>query len=85
MKINDLFAIRQLIKNEPELYDLLFNKKLTELISDLFESQCLLVKAIYFNKSSESTRFVAYHQDLSISVDIKAYLENYVNWTFKKG
>lgn len=28
MKINDLFAIRQLIKNEPELYDLLFNKNL---------------------------------------------------------
>lgn len=38
MKINDLFVIRQLIKNEPELYDLLFNKKLTELISDLSES-----------------------------------------------
>ena len=85
MKTKDLFAIRQLIKNVPELSDLLFNKKLTELISDLSESEYFLTKAIYFDKPSESNWFVAYHQDLSISVGKKADLENYVNWTFKKG
>lgn len=85
MKTKDLFAIRQLIKNVPELSNLLFNKKLTELISDLSESEYFLTKAIYFDKPSESNWFVAYHQDLSISVDKKADLENYVNWTFKKG
>ena len=85
MKTEHLFAIRQLIKNVPELSDLLFNKKLTELISDLSESEYFLTKAIYFDKPSESNWFVAYHQDLSISVDKKADLENYVNWTFKKG
>ncbi len=85
MKTKDLFAIRQLIKNFPELSDLLFNKKMTELISDLSESEYFLTKAIYFDKPGESNWFVAYHQDLSISVDKKANLENYVNWTFKKG
>ena len=85
MKTKDLFAIRQLIKNLPELTDLLFNKKLTELISALSESEYFLTKAIYFDKPSESNWFVAYHQDLSISVDKKADLENYMNWTFKKG
>ncbi len=85
MKTKDLFAIRQLIKNVPELSELLFNKKLTELINDLSESEYFLTKAIYFDKPSESNWFVAYHQDLSISVDKKADLENYVNWTFKKG
>ena len=85
MKTNDLFAIRQLIKNVPELSDLLFNKKLTELIANLSESEYFLTKAIYFDKPSESNWFVAYHQDLSISVDKKADLENYVNWTLKKG
>ncbi len=84
MKTKDLFAIRQLIKNVPELSNLLFNKELTELISDLSESEYFLTKAIYFDKPSESNWFVAYHQDLSISVDKKADLENYVNWTFKK-
>ena len=85
MKTKDLFAIRQLIKNVPELTDLLFNEKLTELISDLSESEYFLTKAIYFDKPSESNWFVAYHQDLSISVDHKTELENYTNWTFKKG
>ena len=85
MKTKDLFAIRQLIKNVPELSDLLFNEKLIELISDLSESEYFLTKAIYFDKPSESNWFVAYHQDLSISVDQKMELENYSNWTFKKG
>ncbi|WP_418501319.1 phytanoyl-CoA dioxygenase family protein [Flagellimonas sp.] len=85
MKTKDLFAIRQLIKNVPELSYLLFNEKLTELISDLSESEYFLTKAIYFDKPSESNWFVAYHQDLSISVDHKTELENYTNWTFKKG
>ncbi|AWW00776.1 phytanoyl-CoA dioxygenase family protein [Arcticibacterium luteifluviistationis] len=85
MKTEDLFAIRQLIKNVPELSDLMFNKKLTELITDLSASEYFLTKAIYFDKPSASNWFVAYHQDLSISVDKKVDLENYVNWTFKKG
>ena len=85
MKTKDLFAIRQLIKNVPELSHLLFNEKLIELISDLSECEYFLTKAIYFDKPSESNWFVAYHQDLSISVDQKTELENYSNWTFKKG
>ncbi|MBW1296360.1 phytanoyl-CoA dioxygenase family protein [Aquimarina litoralis] len=85
MKTKDLFAIRQLIKNVPKLNKLLFNKKLTELISNISESKYFLTKAIYFDKPGESNWFVAYHQDLSISVDKKADLEYYSNWTFKKG
>ena len=85
MKTKDLFAIRRLIKNVPELSDLLFNEKLIELISELSESEYFLTKAIYFDKPSESNWFVAYHQDLSISVDQKTELKNYTNWTFKKG
>jgi len=84
MKTKDLFAIRQLIKNVPELRDLLFNEKLAELLSNLSEPEYFLTKAIYFDKPSESNWFVAYHQDLSISVDKKVELENYSNWTFKK-
>lgn len=83
----DLFAIRQLTNNIPELSNFLFNHKLKRLISDLTESESkyFLTKTIYFDKPSESNWFVAYHQDLSISVDKKADLENYSNWTFKKG
>lgn len=85
LKTKDLFAIRQLIKSVPEISDLLFNSKLIDLISELSDSECFLTKAIYFDKPSESNWFVAYHQDLSISVDTKADLRNFLNWTFKKG
>jgi ectoine hydroxylase-related dioxygenase (phytanoyl-CoA dioxygenase family) len=84
LKTKDLFAIRQLISNVPELANLIFNQKLTELISTLSQTELFLTKAIYFDKPIESNWFVAYHQDLSISVENKADLENYVNWTFKK-
>lgn len=85
LKTKDLFAIRQLLKNVPQLSQLLFNKKLIILLSELSESDYFLTKAIYFDKPSESNWFVAYHQDLSISVDKKAELKNYLNWTVKKG
>lgn len=85
LKTKDLFAIRQLLNNVPELSQLLFNKKLINLLSELFESECFLTKAIYFDKPSDSNWFVAYHQDLSISVDKKADVKDYQNWTFKKG
>ena len=81
----DLFAIRQLINNIPELTSLLFNKNLIDLLNELFESKYFLTKAIYFDKPSYSNWFVAYHQDLSISVDKKVEIEGYSNWTFKKG
>jgi ectoine hydroxylase-related dioxygenase (phytanoyl-CoA dioxygenase family) len=85
LKTKDLFAIRQLINAVPELKERLFNQKLTELLSALFESNCILTKAIYFDKPSESNWFVGYHQDLSISIDKKTELDGYRNWTFKKG
>ncbi len=85
LKTKDLFAIRQLINNIPDLGPLLFNSKLKELIFNFSESEYFLTKAIYFDKPSESNWFVGYHQDLSISVDKKTEIENYQNWTFKKG
>ena len=81
----DLFAIRQLLKNIPSLKKLLFNDNLVSLISQLSKTDLFLTKAIYFDKPTKSNWFVAYHQDLSISVKTKADVNNYKNWTHKKG
>ena len=81
----NLFAIRQVIRKIPELKPLLFTEKLYELLQSVFDTSYFLTKAIYFDKPSESNWFVAYHQDLSISVDRKFDVSNYKNWTFKKG
>ena len=80
-----IFAIRQVLKAIPELKPKLFSPKFVEFISSLFSSKPFLTKAIYFDKPSDSNWFVAYHQDLSITVNQKSDIETYTNWTFKKG
>ncbi|MCH2194488.1 MAG: phytanoyl-CoA dioxygenase family protein [Kordia sp.] len=80
-----LFAIRQVIHKIPTLKSLVFTENLQTLLASLFNESCFLTKAIYFDKPSESNWFVAYHQDLSISVDRKEEVSDYQNWTFKKG
>lgn len=85
LKTKDLFAIRQLLIQLPQLKEVLFNKNLIDVLDTLYESDYFLTKAIYFDKPSVSNWFVPYHQDLSISVNQKVATEGYTNWTFKKG
>ncbi len=84
-KTKNLFAIRQLINTIPELKKYLFNTNLTKLIASFSNNNYFLTKAIYFDKPKESNWFVAYHQDLSISVNKKTAKKDYINWTYKKG
>lgn len=70
-KSEDLFAIRQFLKEIPAVKELVFNKKLKFLVNQLFGNDYFLVKSIYFDKPEKSNWFVSYHQDLTISVDKK--------------
>lgn len=81
----NLFAIRQVFRKIPQLKSFVFKEKLGEVLQTVFNESYFLTKAIYFDKPSESNWFVAYHQDLSISVDQKINIPYYKNWTFKKG
>jgi ectoine hydroxylase-related dioxygenase (phytanoyl-CoA dioxygenase family) len=85
LKTKDLFAVRQLLVNVPALAKLLFTNKLNTLLSELFGSTYFLTKSIYFDKPEDSNWFVNFHQDLSISVNVKQETTGYKNWTFKKG
>ncbi len=85
VKTDQLFAIRQLIQTIPNLKPLLFTAGFKKLMKTLSSSNYFLTKALYFNKPPSSNWFVAYHQDLSISVNEKVEHKNYSNWTFKKG
>jgi ectoine hydroxylase-related dioxygenase (phytanoyl-CoA dioxygenase family) len=82
-KTNDLFAIRQFVKEFPEIKKLLFNEKLKEIIKSIGGADYFIVKSIYFDKPEKSNWFVSYHQDLTISVDKKIEIENFSNWTTK--
>ena len=81
----DVFAIRQCLKQIPEVKPLIFTEKLKTILDNNFKSSYHLSKAIYFNKPPHSNWFVSYHQDLSISVKEKIETESYSRWTNKKG
>ncbi|MDY0932271.1 phytanoyl-CoA dioxygenase family protein [Chryseobacterium sp. CFBP8996] len=83
-KSEDLFAIRQFLKEVPDVKDLIFNKNLKTIIKEIFGDNYFVVKSIYFDKPEKSNWYVAYHQDLTISVDKKVELENFGPWTTKQ-
>ena len=83
-KSADLFAIRQFLKEIPATQSMIFVDKLKELITELFGQNFFVTKSIYFDKPEQSNWFVAYHQDLTISVDKKIELKNFGPWTVKQ-
>jgi hypothetical protein len=76
-KSTDLFAIRQFLKEIPEVAALIFNQKLKDIIKAYFGEDYFVVKSIYFDKPETSNWHVAWHQDLTISVDRKIDLKGY--------
>jgi len=74
-KSEDLFAIRQVLKEIPEILQFIFSDNLKYLISNIIGNDYFIVKSIYFDKPENSNWYVAYHQDLTISVDKKRKLK----------
>lgn len=79
----EVFAIRELLKEIPALWPLLDTPALRQLLAGLFPAGCQLVKAIYFDKPAGSNWLVAWHQDLMINVDQRASLPGFGPWTSK--
>ncbi len=83
-KSEDLFAIRQFLKEVPEIKSLVFNENIQRVIKKIFGEKYFVVKSIYFDKPETSNWYVAYHQDLTISVDKKLELSDFGPWTTKQ-
>ncbi|MFM7024097.1 MAG: phytanoyl-CoA dioxygenase family protein [Flavobacteriales bacterium] len=83
-KSKDLFAIRQVLQEIPELKALLFNAKLNSLISS-FGEEYTCIKSIYFDKPPHSNWTVPWHQDLFIGVREKIEIAGFRQWTNKDG
>ena len=84
-KTDDLFAIRRFFKEVPSAIEKIFTPHFTQLLKALFGDEFFVVKSIYFDKPPTSNWFVAYHQDLTISVDRKSDVEGFGPWTTKPG
>jgi hypothetical protein len=81
----ELYAIRRVLEEIPGLSPLLFTPQLLEVIDAFAEPQSFLTKSIYFDKPSGSNWFVAWHQDISISVAERHATAGYSQWTHKQG
>jgi ectoine hydroxylase-related dioxygenase (phytanoyl-CoA dioxygenase family) len=82
-KSDDLFAIRQFLKEVPGSIALIFNQQLKAIVKKLFGRDYFLVKSIYFDKPETSNWFVSYHQDLTISVNQKVEIPGFGPYTKK--
>ena len=80
-KSEDLFAIRQFLKEVPESHPLIFNDNIRKIINEVFGTDYFVVKSIYFDKPEKSNWYESYHQDLTISVDKKLDLKGFGPWT----
>jgi hypothetical protein len=83
-KTAGLFAIRQFLKEIPDAAPLILNDALQALTAALLGEGYFPVKSIYFDKPEASNWFVAYHQDLSISVDRRGAFPGFGPWTVKQ-
>ncbi len=83
-KSEDLFAIRQFLKEVPESHQFIFNDNIRKIINEIFGNNYFVVKSIYFDKPEKSNWYVSYHQDLTISVDKKSDLKGFGPWTTKQ-
>jgi hypothetical protein len=83
-KTGDLFAIRRFLDAVPGMESLLFTTALQNIIRTIAPAGSFIVKAIYFDKPGQSNWFVAYHQDLMITVNQKHEIPGYGPWTHKQ-
>lgn len=83
-KSEDLFAIRQFLKEIPDVAEIIFNTKLKKIIKEIFGNGYFVTKSIYFDKPGNSNWYVSYHQDITISVDKKINIDGFESWTVKQ-
>lgn len=84
-RTEDLFAIRRLLHELPNLKEVLFNRNLGTLVKEGFGKDYFLTKAIYFDKPPQSNWYVTWHQDIPINVKEKIDTAGFRGWTNKAG
>jgi ectoine hydroxylase-related dioxygenase (phytanoyl-CoA dioxygenase family) len=80
---NDLFAIRCVLNELPDLKKWIVNDRLKALIAS-FGKGYFIVKSIYFDKPIKANWVVNAHQDLTISVKNKTPVEGFTHWLPKE-
>ncbi|RZL20129.1 MAG: WYL domain-containing protein [Pedobacter sp.] len=84
-KTDSLFAIRNLLKEIPNLRSAIFNNNLLNLVKSGFGTDYYITKAIYFDKPPKSNWAVPWHQDIPVNVTGKYEADGFSGWAEKSG
>ncbi len=79
------FAIRQLSDRMPDLFRLIFNRNLIQVLEALSSTELYLCKATFFDKGGEADWLVAWHQDATIQVKNIQAVDGYTRWLSRQG
>jgi ectoine hydroxylase-related dioxygenase (phytanoyl-CoA dioxygenase family) len=79
-----LYGIRNLLA-VPTVRELAVSAPVRTLAETVLGKNCFAVKGTFFNKTQESNWKVAWHQDLTIMVQVRREVHGYGPWTVKEG
>ncbi len=80
-----VYAIRNLSKVAPGIFDGKLPSQLRGLVEPLLGSDACLVRAILFDKTADTNWGVFWHQDLSIAVRQRDQVVGFDRWSVKSG
>ena len=69
----------------PPIRKLSSSPAIRDLVTPVLGDRCFAVRAILFNKTASSNWKVAWHQDVVISVKVRAEVEGFGPWSVKAG
>ncbi len=76
---------RHMLKSSKIVYDFANSPQIMELASVALGNDCQPVRALLFNKTSNSNWFVPWHQDITIAVKEHKIFPGFINYTLKDG
>jgi ectoine hydroxylase-related dioxygenase (phytanoyl-CoA dioxygenase family) len=78
-------GFRGLAQRVLSVRELARSPELRTLVESCLSTDARLVRSIYFHKSKEANWQVAWHQDLTIAVQNRVDVDNFVTWSSKDG
>lgn len=79
-EISGQFGVREFLFKNPEIVNIILNRRLLEAIKQIAPNCRKSIKSIYFDKPPNSNWIVNWHQDLTINLQNKIEVAKYKNW-----
>lgn len=80
-----LYGVRNLLNLSPKIREFAESETVRKIAENYLGKKAKVVRAIYFDKTSDANWKVPWHQDLTISVCEKIETSGFIAWTKKSG